>query len=84
MVGNLLLVRARVDQVSTWVGKGLVAAHVTPLGDWTAVTPARRHIRFTAFRIAPVSVGSSDGGAVRRRRTFLWPMPNLRLTAFTD
>lgn len=41
MVGNLLLVRARVDQVSTWVGKGLVAAHVTPLGDWTAVTPAR-------------------------------------------
>lgn len=41
LVGNLLLVRARSDQVAGWVGKGLVAAHVTPLGDWTAVTPAR-------------------------------------------
>jgi hypothetical protein len=41
LVGNLLLVRARADQVSSWVGKGLVAAHVTPLGDWSAVTPAR-------------------------------------------
>lgn len=40
-VGNLLLVHARADQVSGWVGKGLVAAHVTPLGDWSAVTPAR-------------------------------------------
>ncbi|HPF79444.1 hypothetical protein [Nostocoides australiense] len=41
LVGNLLLVRARAGQVGAWVGKGLVAAHVTPLGDWTAVTPAR-------------------------------------------
>lgn len=39
-VGNVLLLRAPADKVSAWVGKGLVAAHVTPLGDWTAVTPA--------------------------------------------
>ncbi len=42
-VGGLLLVRARADQVTSWVGKGLVSAHVTPLGDWTAVTPAGDH-----------------------------------------
>ena len=41
LVGNVLFIRARADKVGPWVGKGLVGAHVTALGDWTAVTPAR-------------------------------------------
>lgn len=38
--GGLLLVRADPHRVAAWVRRGVVAAHVTPLGEWTAVTPA--------------------------------------------
>lgn len=40
----------RVDphKVAAWVKRGVVAAHVTPLGEWTAVTPAEATGRASA------------------------------------
>ncbi len=47
-IGGLLLVRASPEKIVSWVSRGVVAAHVTPLGDWTAVTVAERRGRAIA------------------------------------
>lgn len=47
-VGGLLLVRGEAERVTAWARRGLVAAHVTALGDWSGVTPANDRSRAAA------------------------------------
>ena len=47
-VGGLLLTHARPDRVTPWARRGLVSVHITPLGQWCAVTPVNDRARAAA------------------------------------
>lgn len=47
-VGGLLLARGETERLATWTRRGLVAAHVTGLGEWSAATPANDRSRAAA------------------------------------
>ena len=81
-VGGLLLVRARADQVTSWVGKGLVSAHVTPLGDWTAVTPAGDHAATAApYDDARTTLANGNVNMEMRRKVDASSQIRTRLSA---